>query len=141
MNRTALPSLRPAAVLSVLFAVLMVLAVACGSGASTPAATHSPADNLREARGNVVKASNALAANDMAGAKAGLEVFDGENGDWGRIEDSIREKSLDHYTAIEAAISQAKDALLRPANPNLVQARDAITKLLAAIDAAIPVLK
>jgi hypothetical protein len=56
----------------------------------------------------------AIDQQDLATARAGWEAFDAG---WGAIEDGVRERSTESYRAIEAAMNEVEDAVVRTEQP------------------------
>jgi len=56
----------------------------------------------------------AIDRQDVAAARAGWEAFDAG---WGAIEDGVRERSKDSYRAIEVAMDEVEDAVVRTEQP------------------------
>ncbi|MBI4187621.1 MAG: FTR1 family protein [Chloroflexi bacterium] len=89
------------------------------------ALAQTPADDLSALSRHIEAALERLAANDIPSAISEMAAF---NDGWGPIEDSIRDQSPAHYTAIETAMGDVTFAL--HATPiKLNAAREALQRL------------
>lgn len=80
----------------------------------------------------------AIDANDLAGATAAWEAFDAG---WSAIEDGVRERSKDSYGAIEDAMDEVEDAVVRAEQPNAAEVKAGTAALRAEIEKFVESLK
>jgi hypothetical protein len=116
---------------------ILGMAVLLSAGVSI-AQDRTPADDLTELRAQVTATRDALAMGDVTGAQAAYQAFDDG---WEVIEDGIRAHSRDHYRAIENAMDEVKSALLRRSAPDPTEVTQALQRLDATIETALPDLR
>lgn len=100
---------------------------AAASPENTTAATKTNAkDTVTQMKGYLAESIKAVQANDLAKAKAEYKECD-EN--WDKVEDGVKEQSKDSYKAIEEAMDQVKNTLVKPTTPDKDKAIAALESL------------
>jgi enamine deaminase RidA (YjgF/YER057c/UK114 family) len=130
-----------------LAAVLILSAVSVGVGILAPPTMRAAlaqqgsagpiAQQLVTAAQNIDAALAAMDAGDLATARLQYGAYDDA---WDALEDRIRDPHPDVYDAIERAMDQVDDTLLKVDNPSPARAAEALQALRQTIDAQAPQL-
>ena len=120
----------------ILISLCLLILAACGQAPSTANPLQSGLTNL--ATTNLAEIDAAVDKNDREAAQAAFEEF---HEGWEAVEDGVKDVSADSYQAIEEAMEQVKDAVVRDDTLNAVDAKAATAALRQEIETFASTLK